>query len=127
MDWRLGFPSLVFLEHGLECVEQVSTIVWAGGSFRVVLNAKCGDFTMPYAGDGVIVQVAVSDFQARGHGGFFDSEAMVLRSDLYATGFVMQDWLVCATVSEFEFKGLRATGEREKLVSQANPKDGAFS
>ena len=111
----------------MKSIEQVSAIVWAGGSFGVVLNAKCGDFTMPYAGDGVIVQVAVSDFQARGHGSFFDSEAMVLRSDLYATGFVMQDWLVCAAVSEFEFKGFCAACEREELVSQADSENGTLT
>ena len=127
MDWRLGFPSLVFLEHGLECVEQVSTIVWAGGSFRVVLNAKCGDFKMPYAGDGVIVQVAMGDFQAGWHGRFFDGEAMVLGSDFDATGIAMKDRLVCAAVPEFEFEGLCAAREGEELVSQTDAEDRSFA
>lgn len=113
MNWRLGFPSLVSLEHVLESIEQIATIVWSGGSLWVILHAECRYFAMPYAGDGVIVQVAVSDFQASGHGGFFDGEAMILGSDFYATGLVVQHGLVCASVTEFKLKGLRSTGERE--------------
>jgi hypothetical protein len=79
----------VLLEHVLECIKQISTIVWSGGSLGVVLHAECRYFAVPHAGDGVVVQIAVSDFQARGHGSFFDGEAVILGSDFDATGLVV--------------------------------------
>src|SRR5258708_39446769 len=52
-----------FLHQIRELREQVVRIVWARGGLRVLLHAEEGQFLVPDAPVGVLVQIAVSDFR----------------------------------------------------------------
>src|SRR5260370_29359906 len=71
-----------FLHQIRELREQVVRIVWARGGLRVVLHAEEGQFLVPHALVGVIVQIDVRDFHIARRKRFrVHAEAMVLRGN----------------------------------------------
>jgi hypothetical protein len=89
----------------------------------MVLNAEGGQILMSHAGDSVIVQVAVCDFEVGWESRFLNGETMVLGSDFHFSCFFIEDRLVGTAMTKLQLESLGSTGERQELMSQANAED----
>ena len=79
---------------------------------------------MPYALYGPVIEIHVRNFKQVRQRFRQDGEIVVLARDLdFARGKILHR-VVAAVVSEFETARLRAAGEGEQLVPQANAHDG---
>src|SRR4051812_16691814 len=103
-----------------EVPEKIMAIVWAGGSFRVILHAEGGDFIVRETFDGFVVQTAMRHAQERRQRVFCHGEAVILRSDLDSARFEIVHGMVCAAMAELKLEGFCATSEAEELVAKAN-------
>ena len=90
----------------------------------MILHAEGGDFLVTEAGDGVVVEVAVGNFEAGGERIFLDGKAVILGGDLYFARKHVQDGLIGAAVAELELKCLRAAGEAEQLMAESDSENG---
>ena len=92
-----------------------------------MLHSECIRFAMSNARDRIVIQVSVCDFQAVRQRFFFDREAMILCRDFNLAGLQIHDGLVGPAMTKLQLKCLRATSELEKLVPQADPKEGRLA
>ena len=72
----------------------------------MVLYAECGVLAMADAGNRIVIQVAVSDFQVRGKVFFLHGKSVVLGGDFDTPGVDVQYGLIGAPVPELELEGL---------------------
>lgn len=106
-----------------EPLEEIVAIVWAGGGFGVVLDAEGRKLAMVEAFDRVVIEAAVGDLQVVGERFFLDGEAVVLRRDLDRAGFKILHGVVRTAMTELELERLRAAGQTEQLVAEADAED----
>jgi hypothetical protein len=116
--------GLFLLQHPAKLCEQVTAVVRTGGRLGMVLDAERCQLPVSHSGDGVVVQVAVGDFQIAGQRVFFDREAVVLRRDFHLAVDHVQDGLVRSPVTELQLEGLGAASQAEQLMPEADAKDG---
>lgn len=66
LPWGLcgGLTCYGFVQGSLELIEQVAAVMRTRRCLRMILNAECIEGLVTNAGDGVVVQVPVGDFQA---------------------------------------------------------------
>jgi hypothetical protein len=76
----------------------------------MILHAEGRKLFVPQPLDGIVVQVAVRNFEALGKLSFIDRESVILGRDFDRSGFQVQDWLVSAAVAKLELKGLCSAG-----------------
>ena len=98
-------------------------VVRAGGGFGVVLHAEGRQLAVAQPFDGLVVEVDVRDLELGRQGLGIDGEAVVLRGDLDRAGLQVLHRLVRAAVAELELERLRAAGQAEQLVAQADAED----
>ena len=55
--------TAIRVDQFFELPEQILAVVWASGSFGVILNAKGSVFFVTQTSDGIVVQINVSHFQ----------------------------------------------------------------
>src|SRR5450755_4414522 len=104
---RFGMSALVLLHDRGEIVEQVMGIVRARRGFGVVLNAENRFTAMPQTFYRIVVQIQVRDFHVRVLQGIgIDTEAVILRGDLYLPRSVVKNRMIRSMVAEFELVGL---------------------
>lgn len=115
------------LHHLKEVIEEIVAIVRSGGSFRMVLDAEGWKLAMSDAGDGLVVEVAVGNFEVGREARFIDGEAMVLSGDFDAAVAESEDGLVRAAVAELHLESLGTAGQRKELMTEADAKDRAFA
>ena len=90
----------------VKLLKQVATVMGAGGCFGMVLHAKSSMFAVPNTGNRVVIEIAVRDFQMIRQGLFFDGKTMVLGGDFNPSGSYIQNRLIGATMTKFQFIGL---------------------
>src|SRR5258708_5179056 len=124
MSLRLGIllgTAFEIVHQFYEVVEQVVRIVRAGRSLGMVLDAEDGFAAMAEAFERVVIEIDVGEVdvvcvERLG----VDREAVVVRGDFDASGGLVEDGMVAAAMSEFQFEGLAAEGEAEDLLAQAD-------
>ena len=77
--------------------------------------------------DGFVVEIDMSHFDVVGQIAAVDGKSVILRCDRDFTGAEVFDWLVSATVAEFEFVSRAAKDVPEDLVSEADAEDRGFA
>ena len=78
---------------------------------------------MAKALDRVVVEVQVRHFQIVGQRFGLDRKAVVLRGDLHPAAVPVHHGLVGAAMAELQLVGLRAAGQRQQLMAQADAED----
>ena len=105
--------------------EELFGVVRAGGGFGVVLDGEDGVFRRTGAFHGAVIQVDMSDFGIGGEVLAVGGEAVVLSGDFDFTSAQILHGLVASAVTELEFVGLSAGGVSQKLMTEANSKEGS--
>ena len=83
-----------------ELAEEIAAVVRAGGRFGMILDAEGGNVLVAEAGDGVVVEVAVGDFEARRERFFLDGKAVILGGNLDLAADDVQHRLVGPAMTE---------------------------
>ena len=111
-----------------EVIEQIIRVVWAGGSFGVVLD---GEGRLVFAAESlvrIVVEVQMSQLDLF----FFKrigvyAEAMVLAGDFNLSRFEVLNRVIGTSVAELELVGPGAERQGENLVTEAYSEDGDFA
>ena len=72
----------------------------------MVLHAERGMLPMPYTGNRIVIQVAVSNFQVRRKVFFLHGKPVILGGDFHSPGVDIQYGLIGPPMPEFELEGL---------------------
>src|SRR5699024_11086511 len=118
-----------------QTVEEIGSVMGAGGGLGVVLDGVGGDVQAADPLDHVVVEPDVGDHDpavtsvAVGSGGLalqrhVEGEAMVLGGDLDLPGLAVQHGLVDAAVAVLELVGGEAQCPAQQLVAQADAEEG---
>ena len=99
------------LHRRQEPVEQIMTVVRAGGRFGVVLHAKRGGRLVPDALDRLVVQAAVCYFQVRRQSVRINRKSVVLAGDFHLARGQILHRVVGTAVAELHLVRLCAAGE----------------
>ena len=75
--------------------------MWTRRRFGMILNREDRQRLVPQAGDGVVVEVDMRNFDICGQAGGIDREAVVVGGDLDLAGREVFDRLVAAAVAKF--------------------------
>ena len=115
------------LHDGGELVEQVVTVLRAGGRLRAELDAEHVGALGGNTGDGVVREIDIGGAEAgTGEAVGIDGPDVVLRRhDDLAGGGVLDR--VAAMVAELELGHLRAAGHGDQLAAQRNAEDGQLA
>src|SRR5918997_395720 len=106
-----------------KAVEQVARVVGAGTTFRVILDRE-GDAGDVESLDGGIVEVVVCQTGTGSQKGVaLDGEPVILRRDLDPSRPRAGYGMVDPAMAETELVGVRAQGERQQLMSEADAED----
>src|ERR1022692_824622 len=100
--------------------EQISRVMRAWRSFRMILHREKWH---PYAAqslDGVVVEIYVRQLGAAAHRISIDGESVILRSDFDSAGPQILDWMIRTMMAEVQFVGFTAKREAENLMAEAD-------
>src|SRR6187402_192888 len=101
MSVRLG----TFFHFVEELPEEVIRVVRAWCRFRVVLHAEHRLRLVAQALDGAVIEIDVRLLDAWRQRLAIDGEAVILRSDLHASGFQFLDRMIRTAVAELQLVG----------------------
>lgn len=95
-----------------------------GAGFGVILDRKDREFPMAEAFQAFVIEVNVRDFYLFRIQTFrINCEAVVMRSDLDATGGEILDGLISAAMTEFQFIGSTTESESQHLMTETDPEN----
>ncbi len=86
----------------------------------MILHAEGRVPPVPHTFDRAVVEVDMGDLQVVGQRLGMDGKTVVLGGDLHPPGGLVLHRLVGPAMAELELEGLRPSGQREKLVAQAD-------
>ncbi len=113
-----------FFHHVGELGEEVMRIMWAGGSFRVVLDAEERQVLVAHTFVGVVVQIQMRDFDIAGGQRFrIDAETMILGGDFHLIGKEVFHGMIGTVMTELQFKGFSAERDAAELMAETNAED----
>src|SRR5208337_231040 len=106
-----------------ELIEEILTIVRAGGGFGVVLNAENRKPLVAHALGSLVIEIDVAELDVAGKRGRIDREAVVLGGDLDPAGSLVTHRVIGPAMAELELERLASEGLAHDLVSQADAKN----
>ena len=94
------------------------------GALGMILHAEYAIRLTADALYGAVEQVDMRCFESGPRKAFFVYRiGMVLRGNLNLPGFQIPDWVVSASMTEFQFIGCCAVCQRNQLMPEADPKE----
>src|SRR5262249_5446668 len=108
---------------GEKWCEELTGIVWSGRCLRMKLHGENGQFPMPHAFNGVVIEVDVRGLEGIRHGAGINGETVVFCGDEYPLCLHIADRLIAPMMPEFQLHGLGATRQSEDLMPETNPHD----
>src|SRR5215510_13160702 len=106
---------------GEKWCEELTGIVWSGRCLRMKLHGEHGQFPMPHAFNGVVIEVDVRGLERFWHGRGINGEPVVFGGDEHALCVQVADGLIASMMPKFQLHGLSATRQGEDLMPETNP------
>jgi len=97
----------------LELIEQIHAIVGASRRFGMVLDTESRQLAMPNSGDGVIVEIPVSDLQRLRKRLLEHRKAVILRRDLDPARDEIEHRLIRPPMPKLQFEGFGTARQRQ--------------
>src|SRR6266487_3009305 len=104
-----------------ELIEEVGSVMRAGGGFGMILYAEDRQVLVPHSLHGAVVQIYMRHFYVGGQRVGIDCEPVILRRDRHLTAAQIFYWLVGAVMPKFQFVSRSAECEPENLMAETNP------